>query len=52
MKMDEYVPTRIPMRSVVANALIPSPPKKNRIITTISVVKDVTIVRESTSFIL
>ena len=43
--IDEYVPINTPTIRAKENRLITSPPNKNKIITTIIVVRDVIIVR-------
>ena len=50
--IDEYVPTTTPIIMASAKLWITSPPKNHNINTTINVVRDVTMVLESDSFIL
>src|SRR5690606_3363047 len=50
-KIEEYVPIPMPTRSAKANPLIASPPKRNRTNTTSSVVRLVSVVRESVELI-
>ena len=50
MNILEYVPTITPIISANAKYLIASPPTKNKIVTTISVVRDVIIVLDMVWF--
>ena len=49
-KIDEYVPTKIPINNANANPLMVDPPNTSNIATTINVVNDVTTVLEKVLF--